>query len=75
MKNLVVFDMDGTILDTLEDLKDAVNYGLRVNGFKERSYEEVKWMVGRGMPRLIHAALPENHSDEDYEKGYKDFLN
>ncbi|MCQ2573594.1 MAG: HAD family hydrolase [Treponema sp.] len=71
---LIVFDMDGTILNTLDDLMDATNYGLMKNGFPERTYEEVKWMVGRGMPKLIHSALPENHTDEDFEKVYKDFL-
>jgi len=78
MKNekfdLLVFDMDGTILNTLEDLLDATNFGLKNNGFPERTLEEVKWMVGRGMPKLIHSALPENHSDEDFDKTYKDFL-
>lgn len=72
--DLIVFDMDGTILNTLDDLLDATNFGLKQNGFPERTFEEVKWMVGRGMPRLIHSALPENHSDEDFEKVYKDFL-
>ncbi len=78
MKNkkfdLLVFDMDGTILNTLDDLLDATNFGLKKNGFPERTFEEVKWMVGHGMPRLIHSALPENHSEEDFEKVYKDFL-
>ncbi len=71
---LIVFDMDGTILNTLDDLMDATNFGLKKNGFPERTLEEVKWMVGRGMPRLIHSALPENHSEEDFNKVYKDFL-
>lgn len=71
---LIVFDMDGTILNTLDDLLDATNFGLKTNGFPERTFEEVKWMVGRGMPKLIHSALPENHSEEDFEKVYKDFL-
>lgn len=71
---LIVFDMDGTILNTLDDLLEATNAGLRKNGFPERTFEEVKWMVGRGMPKLIHSALPENHSEEDFEKVYKDFL-
>lgn len=71
---LIVFDMDGTILDTLQDLLEAVNFGLKKNGFPERTFEEVKWMVGRGMPHLIHSALPENHSDADFDKVYKDFL-
>lgn len=71
---LIVFDMDGTILNTLDDLCDATNVALKKNGFPERTLEEVKWMVGRGMPKLIHSALPENHNDSDFDKVYQDFL-
>lgn len=71
---LIVFDMDGTILNTLDDLLDATNFALKQNGFPERTFEEVKWMVGRGMPKLIHSALPENHSESDFNRVYKDFL-
>jgi len=78
MKNekfdLLVFDMDGTILNTLDDLLAATNFGLKKNGFPERTLKEVKWMVGRGMPKLIHSALPENHTEADFDKVYKDFL-
>ena len=42
MIDTVIFDMDGTLLDTLEDLKDAVNEGLSVKGYPARSLEEIR---------------------------------
>jgi phosphoglycolate phosphatase len=49
---MILFDLDGTILNTLADLKNAVNYGLRKNGLPERSFEEVKSFVGNGIKNL-----------------------
>ena len=56
--NAAVFDMDGTILDTLEDLRDSVNASLRWAGFPERTTEEVRAFVGNGAARLIERAVP-----------------
>lgn len=56
---LAIFDMDGTILYTLEDLKNALNYALRKNGFPERTLEETRRFVGNGRMRLIERAVPE----------------
>ncbi|MDO4284140.1 MAG: HAD-IA family hydrolase [Eubacteriales bacterium] len=55
----VIFDMDGTILDTLEDLKDALNYSLRETGYPEHTLAEVRTYVGNGIRRLIECAVPE----------------
>ena len=55
----VLFDMDGTILDTLDDLTDSVNYTLRQMGFPERTREEVRAYLGYGSRRLIEQALGE----------------
>ena len=49
---LAVFDLDGTIADTLCDLADAVNAGLREMGYPEHSYEEYRYMVGNGAAKL-----------------------
>ena len=57
--NAVVFDMDGTILDTLEDLRSSVNHALREHGLPERSSAEVRSFLGSGMVYLIHKAVPE----------------
>ncbi|MCR5016008.1 MAG: HAD family hydrolase [Ruminococcus sp.] len=61
---LAIFDLDGTIADTIADLGDAVNYGLRVLGHPEHDYEQYKHMVGNGAPVLCQRALPECHKDE-----------
>ena len=50
---LAVFDLDGTILDTLEDLADSTNHALAVNGLPERSIDEVRQFVGNGIRNLI----------------------
>ena len=49
----VIFDLDGTLLYTLEDLKNSVNFALSKNGFKERSLDEVREFVGNGIENLI----------------------
>ena len=53
-----VFDLDGTLLDTLQDLADAVNYALKVRNLPERSIDEVREFVGNGIVNLIVRARP-----------------
>lgn len=55
----VIFDLDGTLLDTLEDLADAVNTALEKNGHPRRSLDEVRRFVGNGAAQLIRLATPE----------------
>ena len=71
---LIIFDMDGTILDTLEDLTDSTNYALSVNGFKERTIDEVRSFVGNGIHKLIERAVPEGTDEAVVEKVFKDFV-
>ena len=54
----VIYDLDGTLLNTLEDLANAVNHALRESGYPERTLEEVCRFVGNGVGQLIHRALP-----------------
>ena len=71
---LIIFDLDGTILDTVADLADAVIYALEKHGFPPRSYAEVMSFVGNGVIKLIERALPDGHKDpENVEKVYQDF--
>lgn len=58
MKTGILFDLDGTLLDTLEDLRDAVNYALNLHGYPLRSIGEVRHFVGNGAENLIRRALP-----------------
>ena len=60
----ILFDLDGTLLDTLEDLKDAVNHTMRQHGCPERSLEEVRQFIGTGARRLIRLSLPGGESEE-----------
>ena len=54
----VIFDLDGTLLNTLEDLTNAVNHAMRESGYPERTMEEVRQFVGNGVGKLIRRALP-----------------
>ena len=55
----VIFDLDGTLLNTLQDLADSTNYALALQGMPARTLEEVRRFVGNGVGRLIHRAVPE----------------
>ncbi len=70
---LAVFDMDGTILDTLEDLKDSLNHCLCLHGFSERTLDEVRHFVGNGIRRTIEQAVPEGTSTETIDEIFKEF--
>ena len=63
----VLFDMDGTLLDTLADLRDGVNIVLGGHGYPEHTTEEIRTYVGNGAGVLIHKALPEG-TDEETEQ-------
>lgn len=70
----VIFDMDGTILNTLEDLKNATNYSLRQFGMPERSLEEVRMFVGNGIRKLVERAVPAGTSEEKITQVFDVFL-
>lgn len=72
----IIFDLDGTLLNTLDDLTDATNAALTHFGCKERTKEEVRSIVGNGAERLIRQALPGKEDDPDVAEvlsWYKDF--
>lgn len=69
----VIFDLDGTVLDTLEDLKNSVNFALCKNGFPQRSLDEIRLFVGNGINLLIKRAVPENTNEELREICFEDF--
>lgn len=64
MKKLVIFDLDGTLLDTIEDLGEATNHALRVCGFPEHSLSAYPMFVGHGVTSLLSRALPEDARSE-----------
>lgn len=73
MYKLIIFDLDGTILNTLEDLADSTNYALSRNYFPERTIDEVREFVGNGIGRLIERAVPDGTGPAVVEKVLADF--
>lgn len=62
---LIIFDLDGTLLDTLDDLSAAVNYAMEQRGFPQHTLEEYMKMVGHGARNLMSQALPLEHAHDD----------
>lgn len=73
MKIGVIFDLDGTLMDTLADLHSAVNHTLRQYGCPERSVDAVRRFVGNGARRLIELSLPGTDNDPAVDRVLADF--
>lgn len=69
----VIFDLDGTLLDTLDDLCAAVNHALRAHGLPERATQEIRSFLGNGIRRLMQLSAPENMNEEDFENVFRTF--
>lgn len=75
MIKAVLFDLDGTICNSLGDLAAAVNYTLTKLGFKTHEVDAYKYFVGNGIPKMLERALPEGHkTPEDVEKAKAIFM-
>ncbi len=72
-KNILIFDLDGTLLNTLEDLADSTNFALRQYNYPERTIEEVRNFVGNGVAKLIERAIPEGLNNPNFENCLKTF--
>lgn len=68
-----IFDLDGTLLNTLDDLTASVNYAMRGMGFPDHTLDEVRRFVGNGVRVLIRRSVPKGTSDAEYESAYKLF--
>lgn len=64
MIKAVIFDLDGTLVNSLYDLADATNYALKQNRFPIHELEKYKYFIGNGIPKLIERALPEENRDD-----------
>lgn len=73
MINTIIFDLDGTLLNTLEDLKDSTNFALNEFGCPQRSIEEVRQFVGNGVRKLIERAIPNGTDNPNCEACLKTF--
>ncbi len=69
----ILFDLDGTLLNTLDDLADSCNFALTRCGFPQRDLEEVRRFVGNGVAKLIKRAVPDGTGQEDFERCLKLF--
>ena len=69
----VVFDLDGTLLNTLEDLADATNYALRTMQMPERTIGEVRAFVGNGVRRLMELSVPGGFDNPKFEETFAVF--
>lgn len=65
MYKLVIFDLDGTLVNSLEDLGNACNAALGKFGFPVHETEKFRYFVGDGVPMLIKRALPEDNRDDE----------
>ena len=71
---LVIFDMDGTIFNTIDDLTIATNYALRKNGLREVTVEEEYYFVGNGLFTTAKRATPEGTDEETVKAVYEDMF-
>ncbi len=67
-KDVIIFDLDGTLLNTLEDLADSTNFALRSMGYPERTPDEIREFVGNGVSKLIERAIAGGLDNPDFEK-------
>lgn len=73
MKHAVIFDLDGTLLNTLGDLRAATNHALEVRGLPPHSMEEIRQFIGNGIRLLICRAMPEGTSEAEIDAALDDF--
>ena len=70
---IAIFDLDGTILNTLEDLADSTNYALKTCGYPERTMDEVRQFGGNGIRKLMERAVPEGTPVEEIDRVHETF--
>lgn len=73
MYDTYIFDLDGTLLNTLDDLANAVNYALRQYSMPEHTLEEVRQFVGNGVRMLIKRAVPDGDRNPQFEAVFRTF--
>lgn len=70
---LVIFDLDGTLLNTLKDIAVALNHSLATAGYSARTLDEVRAAIGGGVGRLVRLSMPKDTPDAVYQKILADF--
>lgn len=74
MKKLCIFDLDGTLLDSLEDLKESVNVILRRHSFEEKTMDQIRSYVGNGLYKLLERSVPQTCQKDELDQYYQEFL-
>lgn len=72
-KDTVIFDLDGTLLNTLEDLRDSVNVMMRRHGYPEHSLEQIRNFVGNGVGNLIARSIPHGRDNGSFDRILEEF--
>ena len=73
MYRTYIFDLDGTLLDTLQDLANSVNYALRQHGMPTHSVDAVRSFVGNGVRLLMERAVPDGARNPQFEDTFATF--
>jgi len=73
MKKIIIFDLDGTLLNTIDDLKNAVNHVLFLHNWPERSTEQIRQAIGNGVAKLVERSLPQEATKSDYLLALREF--
>ena len=73
MYNVYIFDLDGTLLDTLQDLANSVNYALRQHHMPEHSIDDIRRFVGNGVRLLMERAIPDGARNPQFEDTFATF--
>lgn len=71
--NTYIFDLDGTLLNTLNDLAASTNYALRTHGMPEHTVEDVRWFVGNGVKKLMERAVPDGTDNPLFDDVFATF--
>lgn len=71
--NTVIWDLDGTLLDTLVDLMNSVNYSMEQLGYPPCTMEQIRTFVGNGVKKLVELAIPDGIDNPDYKRAYDIF--
>ena len=74
MIKLIIFDLDGTLLNTLDDLADCTNYALQKNSYPTHNADAYKYFVGNGVEILVRRALPKETTEDVCSKVLNDFM-
>ena len=75
MSKIIVFDLDGTLVDTIYDVMASVNYSLKKFGLQEKTLDEYRKFAGNGLNYLISCAIGEKYSEKLFNDVLENYLN